>query len=65
MYSNGRQNIPNLFKEIMANDAARDTLRAQPVIDFAEGKRLVREKRDFRRAAEKMLHWNVDKGNAA
>lgn len=61
--SNKKQSIPPLFKEIIRNDNERADLRAQAVIPFETACRLRRERRDYRREAEKVLHWNVDKGN--
>jgi hypothetical protein len=69
MFSNARQSIPKLFHAIMENDDHRAFLRSLgPAItkgEWRELKRLNREKKDFRRAAEKALHWNADKGALA
>ena len=68
-FTNAKQSVPPLFKAIMENDEQRMYLRSLgPEIDKGqcqEMKRLYREKRDFRAAAEKMLSWNVDKGALA
>lgn len=62
--SNARQNIPALFIEIMNVHEQLGAILAQPVIPFGSW-RLVRRNQDLKRAAEKSLHWNVDKGNTA
>lgn len=57
--------VSELFKEIIRNDNERDALRKQSVVPFDKGSALVREKREYRRAAEKALAWNTNKGNTA
>jgi hypothetical protein len=61
--SNGKQNIPPLFKEIMKHHRDLDTYFSDDVLLFDRGKRLLRKTRDLRRAAEQALRWNTDKGN--
>jgi len=69
MFSNAKTRVPKLFQAIIENDEQRMYLRSvgasitQP--EWCEMKRLYREKADFRKAAEKMLHWNADKGALA
>lgn len=58
-----KPNVPPLFKEIIRNHNERYALRQHRVIPFETLVRLRRESRDYRRAAEKALAWNVDKGN--
>jgi hypothetical protein len=69
MFSNAKTRIPKLFQAIIENDEQRTYLRSLgPDITKAEWRELKRlnvEKRDFRKAAEKMLHWNADKGALA
>lgn len=69
MFSNAKTRIPKLFQAIMENDEQRMYLRSLgPTITQAgwrELGHLTREKADFRKAAEKMLHWNADKGALA
>lgn len=57
MDTNRQQSIPPLFVEIMENHKAL----SQPVVSFEA----LRRQRDLRRAAEKALSWNVDKGTKA
>lgn len=54
--------VPQLFKEIIRNDAERAALQELSVIPFNAMAGLIREKRGYRRAAEKMLSWNKNKG---
>lgn len=69
MFSNAKQSIPRLFVAIMENDDLRAQLLARgPEItksEWNELKRLRRERKDFSAAAEKTLHWNVDRGALA
>lgn len=68
-YSNAKPNVPALFKEIMRNDEERAAIRAKlsemTQAEWARLKELGRERQDYRRAAERALHHNVDKGNLA
>ena len=67
-WSNAKPNVPPLFREIVKNDARRAEIKAMPVVPWERAQEhaaLVREKRDFRQAAEKALRWNADKGNMA
>lgn len=63
--SNAKQNIPQAFLWIMENDTKQDELRAQPVVPFAPMAELIEDRRNLRKAAEEILHWNKDKGNRA
>lgn len=65
MNTNAAQRIPPLFKEIMRNDAERAALAEQTVVPFEKAGRLVRERRMYRKAAEKALSWNTNKGSTA
>lgn len=58
-----KPNVPPLFRAIIKNDAEREELKGRQVIPFETACRLARERRDFTRQAEKVLVWNVDKGN--
>jgi hypothetical protein len=64
-YVTSKPNVPNLFKVIMENDRQRAALKAASVIPFEAYRSLSSERTEFRRAAEKALQWNVDKGNTA
>lgn len=65
MFSNAKQRVPLIFQEIIKNQSRRYELKSRPVVDFGEYKKLFIDMRDsLRPAAEKMLRWNVDKGNA-
>ena len=57
--TNAQQRIPPLFQEIMRVDAERAKLGNVLRID------LELRKRELRRAAEKALAWNTNKGNEA
>ena len=68
-YTNAKQTVPPLFQEIMRNyDEQRKIVLAigyqkATKEDWRELHRLRREMTDYRRAAEKALCWNTDKGN--
>ena len=62
LFSNGKQNIPPLFMEIMRLDEELDGFLSRPVIPFKTHK-IVARKQELMRAAEKALRWNTDKGN--
>lgn len=64
-YTNAKQVIPELFKQIVRNDNQLREIRALPVIPLIEAASLVHERREYRRAAEQMLKWNTDKGDKA
>ena len=84
-FTNAKQNIPELFKEIMRLHDEIDQVREEmfaATCDYVvavqhnqvrEYKRLKEERLKpllerlavLRRAAEKVLCWNVDKGNTA
>lgn len=65
VYTNAKQVIPALFKQIMENHNAITSLKALPVIPFDCMKLLLSIKRENVRAAEHVLRWNTDKGNTA
>jgi hypothetical protein len=60
-YTNATQTIPELFKEIMRIDDQIEQKLIQSAIPFDTHK-LIARKRELMSAAEKALHWNVDKG---
>lgn len=70
-YTNATQNIPGLFKAIMENHREQEGILnnlAAGTCTTAEWLRLKElryEMQDFRRAAEKALSWNHNKGNTA
>ena len=64
MYTNAKQSIPELFKEIMRVDDEIEQKLIQSSIPFDTHK-LIARKKELMQAAEKPLHWNVDKGNTA
>jgi len=65
-YTNAHQHIPEVFKEIMENDAERAALHAKPNMTTADWRRvgelMDRKKRDLVPSAERALRWNTDKG---
>jgi hypothetical protein len=63
-FTNAKPNVPELFKEIMRVDAQLEAELVKSAIPF-EAYKLVARKRELMAAAEKALHWNVDKGNTA
>lgn len=63
LFSNGRQNIPPLFLEIMIVQKELANLTRQNVIEMDAYLDLSKRMEDLRRAAEKALRWNTDKGN--
>lgn len=63
-----KQNIPVLFQEIMRNDRERAEIKSLDVIPdgaLEKYRWLRRERQDYRKAAEEMLHWNTNKGSTA
>jgi len=64
VFSNGKQNIPLLFEEIMRVDEELTAMLSGPAIPF-DAHKLIARKRELMSAAEKALHWNTDKGNTA
>lgn len=68
-FTNAKQQIPDLFKEIMRNHAEQAAIREKGFgmsqIDWRQLKILRCEMAEYRRGAERMLHHNVDKGNTA
>lgn len=68
-YTNAKQTIPEVFKEIIKNEAARRTLSTPEVISFEQCQQFRALKDDMdknlRPSAERALRWNTDKGNAA
>lgn len=69
-YTNATQNIPALFEEIMTVNREQEEIRTKDgvvltVTNWCRMKELRHRMSDLRRAAEKALHWNVDKGNTA
>lgn len=67
LLANKRQkpHVPELFKQIVINHAELAAIREQAVIPFSPAGELLSQRRMYRRAAEKMLKWNEDKGNKA
>lgn len=61
-YTNAKQVIPNVFKCVMEIDIKQQELRRLDVIPFAPAVELIRDRRNLRASAEKMLRWNTDKG---
>jgi hypothetical protein len=69
-YTNAKQNIPPLFKEITRNHAETAALRnadavVVPLAAVSNLKRLRDEMSEYRRGAERALRWNTNKGNTA
>lgn len=68
LLANKRQqpHVPELFKQIGINHAELAAIiREQAVTPFSQAGELLSQRRMYRRAAEKMLKWNEDKGNKA
>lgn len=67
LLTNKRQqpNVPELFKQIVVNHAELAAIRSQAVIPFSQAGELLSQRVMYRKAAEKMLKWNEDKGNKA
>jgi hypothetical protein len=63
-FSNAKQVIPNVFKQIIVNDNRQAELRSLTVIPFTPMIELIRDRRNLRAGAEKLLRWNTDKGAA-
>lgn len=57
--------VPPLFKQIVEHHAKVDAMRAAPVVDFKEWRETKRDGDFLRRAAERALSWNADKGRTA
>jgi len=69
-YTNAKQHIPPLFKEIMRNHAdvvrVRAAIRTTSVVSWNTAlslRALHNEMREYRRAAEIALRWNTNKGS--
>lgn len=60
MYSNAKQHIPELFREIIRNDNERAELKASPVVNFEDWRALKEEREGYRRDAEKALQRSGD-----
>jgi phosphoenolpyruvate carboxylase len=65
MFANTKQNIPELFMEIMRNDDVIAHYMSLPAVPLFETIELLERKKSLIRDAEKMLKWNADKGNQA
>lgn len=62
-YTNAKQNIPELFELIMANQRSQEKCDLSTWEGWRHRNILRRYMAGYRRDAEKMLHWNQDKGN--
>lgn len=55
--------VPPLFQAIIRNHEKLSQMRKSTVVSFSDASQLLRQKRDYTRAAEKALSWNADKGS--
>lgn len=60
-----RQNIPDLFMEIMENDKILKGALSNPSTDLFEVTALIKRKKELIAGAERFLKWNKDKGSFA
>lgn len=69
-FANARPHMPQVFKDILINDARREALRdgsaagVMTQTDWRELRELVSDRQSLRRGAELALRWNTDKGAA-
>lgn len=68
-FTNAKTQIPDLFKEIIRNhneqQAITDKGEHMSTDEWVKLGALKLEMKEYRRGAEKALHWNADKGNLA
>lgn len=68
-FTNAKTHVPALFQEIMRNhneqQAILDKGETMSTEEWCRLRELKDEMKEYRRAAEKALHWNADKGNLA